>query len=177
MPEASVSAIKRLGAVWQDLFARVNEREVLAIRLSLVELIRLVADRIASPTLHTMAVIVEYFLERAEIDDCLVALEAWTLFAFECPHGHGTELDALNSAPRFFVALENLNAIKAAVAERLQKSFFGKRAADATAPKLRVVLQVLRHWLVGNNVRDDRAAALPEHAVNLIEQLPLRARL
>src|SRR5256885_3388828 len=75
-----------------------------------------------------------------------MVVRAW--FAFVGGDGHGAKFDPLNRSPRTFIALQDLHSVKARLREGLQESLLGERAGNATAPKLRVALQMLRHGLV-----------------------------
>jgi hypothetical protein len=169
MPKPSSFAVERLRLVWRNLLARLNEREVLAIRLFFIELTSLVANGVTLPTLHAMVVIIEDLLERAKIYHGLVTLKARALLAFEGTHGYGAEFDSLNRAPRIVIALENLNAVETGLNECFKKIALCERAADATAPELRVVLQMSWHRLVRDDVGNDSPPAFPEHAKDFVE--------
>ena len=117
MPQPRAAAIKRLGLVQRDGFARVKEREVRAIRLFLVELICLVADGVAFAALHAVPVIVEHFLEWTEIDDSLIFFQARPLFAFEGLDRNGTELDSFDRLPGLIIPVQDLYAVETGLGE------------------------------------------------------------
>ena len=126
---------------------RIDELEELAIRRLLVKIVGLVANRVTPTALHPMIVVVEHFLERAAINHGLIALETFALFALERLDRDGTKLDSLHGPPRLRVAFQDLDSVKPGVLESCEKTFFGERAGNATAPKLRIVLQLLRALL------------------------------
>ena len=68
-----------------------------------------------------MAVVVLNFLERAAIDECLLSLQAWSLFALISQHRDRTEFDAFNRAPGLALPLVDLDTVKTSVLERFQE--------------------------------------------------------
>src|SRR6266404_708611 len=177
MPQPRPGTVEGLGLLQRDFRQRFDEREETFVWLLAIKLKGLVADGVAVAAFHAMLVVVEYLLERAEINHGLISLEAGTLLAFECLHGHGAKLDAFDRSPRFLVTLENLNSVKASVGKCFQKTVFGERAGNAAAPKFGVGLEVLRHFLIGHDVRNYRPPAFPQHAENFGKQQSLRFRL
>ena len=69
----------------------------------------------------------------------------------------GAKLDPFHRLPWLLVALQNLDSVKASLAESLEKSLFCKRAGDAATPQLRILLQMPRHFFVGDDVGNDCA--------------------
>jgi hypothetical protein len=128
MPQASTGTVKRPGLLKRDFRQWFDEREEAFVRFVAVKLKGLVADRVAPPAFHPMAVIIEYFFEWTEINHCLISLKTRTLLAFECLHGHGAKFNALDCSPRLFFALKNLNPVEARVGKGFQKTVFGERA-------------------------------------------------
>ena len=124
-----------------------------------------------------MAVVVEHLLERPLVNHGLPALEARALLALERLDRHRAKLNALHRPPRFRVALQNPHSVKARVGERAHEPALRQCAADAAAPQLGIVLHRQRHFLVAHDVADHGAPALPQHAENFLEKLPLRAAL
>src|SRR6266446_830837 len=173
MTHPSTGAVVRLGLLKRNFFERFDEGEEMLVRFLSIKLEALIAYSVAFAAFHPMAIVVEHFLERAEINDGLVPLEAGALLSLERLHGQGAELDAFNSAPGFLVPLENLNAVKARVGKRLEKTLLSQRAGNATAPQFRIILQMFRHFLVGYDVGNHRAPAFVQYAENFGKQLPL----
>ena len=105
MTQRRAGAIERLGFGQRHIDNRIDEIEELPIRRFPVEVVSLVANGVALPTLHPMIIIVEHLLERAAINYRLVALEAFALFPFERFHRDRAKLDSLDGAPRIDVPL------------------------------------------------------------------------
>src|SRR5437899_5023873 len=174
MAQRSARAIEWLRLGWRHFDNRIDKFERILIRRFVVKIVSLVANRVTLATLHPMIVIIEYLLERPPINHGLIALKTFTLLPLERLDRNGTKLDSLNRPPRFRVALQNSNSVKAGVLERGDKLFFRKCAGNATAPKFRIVVQFLRNIFVAHDVADDGATAFLEHAKNFLEERSLR---
>ena len=69
-----------------------------------------------------------------------------------------------------------MHAVETSVGKGGKESFFRERSGNATAPKLRIVLQILRHFFIAHDIRDDCAASNLEHTEDLFEELSLGMR-
>src|SRR5215469_15764537 len=83
MPQRSTRAIERLRFFERNIDNRIDELEEVTIWRFLVEIVGLVANRVAFAALHPMIVVIQHFLKRSSIDDRLIALKTFALFPFE----------------------------------------------------------------------------------------------
>ena len=118
-----------------------------------------------------MAVVIKDFLEGAFVDNCLILLDAWTVFAFVSTDCHRPELDALNGLPGILVQLQNFDAMETGVFESLQEPVFAERTRDATAPQMFIILHVFRNIFIANDIADHGTAANIKHTIDFGEQL------
>src|SRR5206468_5663782 len=118
MPQRCARAIERLRLAQRNIDKRIDKLEELAIRRFLIKIVSLVTDSVTLAALHSMVVVVEYFLERAAINYGLVPLETFALLSFERLDGNGTKLDPLHCAPRLRVPFQNLNSVKSGAFKR-----------------------------------------------------------
>src|SRR5437879_6447429 len=74
------------------------------------------------------------------------------------------------------ISFENLNSVESCILKGCEKAFFSERAGNAAAPKLRIILHLLRHVFITDNVADNGATTFFEHAEDFFEQPPFRFR-
>ncbi len=160
------------GFVKRDQFGWRDGRDVLGVRGAIVDAVGLVTDGHAFAAAEGVAVVVGDRLPGTVVDDRLPAIEAGALFAFPGADSHAAKLDAFHNGPRLLLACHQFDAVKASVGEGVEETVFAKRTADAAAPQLGVVLEVLRNVLVADDIADDGPSAPLENAVHLGEELP-----
>src|SRR5207249_4738121 len=85
-----------------------------------------------------------------------------------------TEFDSLHCAPRLSSAFQDLYSEKSGILESSEKTIFSQRPGNASAPKLRIVLQSLGHFFITHNIANYRAPTFLQYAENLVEELPFR---
>src|SRR5438105_84435 len=173
--QRSSRAIERLGFLYRDRRERMDELEGAGIRRLAIDVISLVADGIAPAAFHPVIVVIQDFLEGTFVDHCLVALDAWSLLSLEGFNGHRAKLDSFHRLPRWFIAFQNLDTVESRRRKCGEKSFLGQRTGNAAAPQLRIVLQMLGHFLIANDVGNNGAPADLENAKDLVEELAFSA--
>ena len=173
MSQCRGTAGERLRDRQRDVRVWFDEGEVLLVGRGLIEIEGLVADGVTPAAFEGVAVVVENLEERTLVDDSLVPLEARALLAFPSLDGDRAELDALDGLPGRVIPFEDLDAVEPGVRECLEETFLGVGAADASAPKIGVVLEVEGNLLVGNDVGDDCPAAFFQDAEDFFKQLRL----
>jgi len=99
MTHRCARTIERLCLVERNIDNRIDEFEELSIRRFLVEIVSLVADRVACSASHPMVVVIEHFLEWPAVNHCLIAFETFALFSFERLNRDGTKFDPLHGPP------------------------------------------------------------------------------
>src|SRR5439155_22761435 len=104
------------------------------------------------------------------------SVRAFALFALECFDHHRSEFDPVNGAPRMNISFENLNSVESCILKGCEKAFFSERAGNAAAPKLRIILHLLWHVFITDNVADTGATTFFEHAEACFEQPPFQFR-
>src|SRR5947208_15813470 len=77
------ATVERCGVLRRDRLNRLDEIELAAIRLALVQVERLIAHRHPLAALQRVAVVVDHFAPGAFVNDRLIALQAQALLAFE----------------------------------------------------------------------------------------------
>src|SRR5580704_18306870 len=156
-----------------DSFTRRHGQDLFTVRRARVDAERFLAYRHRLATRERMPVVIFDLAPRSAIDDRLVAVEASTLLAFERAHRERAKLDSFDGTPRNGVALEDLDAVKARLFEGAEELVLFQCARHASAPELRIVLQMVGDRFVGDDIRDDGAAAAPKHPERLGEDLAL----
>ena len=156
----SADAVKWFCLLQRYVGERFNEGEVLQIRGLPIEVKSFITDSVAFAAFHGVAIVIEHLTKWAIVDDGLVALEAWALFAFPCLDGNRTELDTFNRLPGGVIAIEYFNTVESGIGKGLKESLFGVGTTDTTAPEVGVVLEVWRNSLIGNNIRNHSPSAL-----------------
>src|SRR5438552_14302457 len=127
MSQDGARTIERLRFGQGQIDNRIDEFEEFAIGRLLVKIVGLVANSIALAALHPMVVVVEHFFKWTAVNHGLLALETVALFSFEGFDRDGAKFNSLHSAPRFRVALQDLNSVEARILERSEKAFLSER--------------------------------------------------
>src|SRR5439155_20258700 len=107
MAQRSPRTIKLLGFGQRYIDNRIDEFEELAIGRFPVEIVSLIANRVAPAAFHSVIVVVEYFVEWPAINHGLVALETFALFSFERFDRDRAKLDPLHRTPRLRVSFQD----------------------------------------------------------------------
>src|SRR5204863_5222624 len=131
-----------------------------------IKIVGLVANRITHSPLHSVVVVVQHFTKRSAIDHRLVPLKTGTLFPFEGLDCNRPKFYPCDRLPWLFVTFEDLDSVKSGVTKCLQKSFCRQRAGNATAPKFGIILEVLGHLLIRDDIGNDSASTLSKHPKN-----------
>lgn len=100
MTARCVRAIKRFRVRQRSIVERFDEFEKSSIGRLAIKIVGLVANGITHSAFHAVIVVVEHFLERATINDGLIALEARPLFALESLYRDGTKFNPFDRLPR-----------------------------------------------------------------------------
>src|SRR5205085_1685479 len=75
-----------------------------------------------------------------------------------------------HDSPRSCTTLQYLDPIESGTSEGRQERSFNHGPGDAAAPQGRVFLQVCRNLLIGDDVGNDRSAAILEHTIEFGEE-------
>gem|GEM_PF-6811753 len=79
----SISAAVKLNRIFErNIFERLDGNNVGSIRLTFVNLKRLVTDRHSLTAFEDVAVIVNHFFPRASVNHCLIAFKTHSLSAY-----------------------------------------------------------------------------------------------
>src|SRR6516164_5886610 len=118
-----------------------------------------------------MPIIIFYLPERASINHGVLLVPARAFFAFVGRNGHAAELDAFDSAPRFFLPLKDRDSVEAGLFERLKEQVLAECPGNTAAPELGILLQFRRNVLVADDIGYDCSSPATQHAEDLGEQL------
>src|SRR5262249_14113101 len=147
------------------------EIEMRAVRLRGVDVEGLLAHGRAHTASQHMAVVVLPLSERPAIDDRVLLVPARSFLPLVGGDGHAPELDALDGAPRLRTTCQDGDAVEAGLLKGGEEEIFPDGSRDTAAPEIRILLQMRRNVLVAHDVGDDGAAAAPEHAEDLGEEV------
>src|SRR5439155_10780209 len=137
------AAIEWFRILQRDRLQRLDEIELILVRTTLIQAERLITHRHSLAALQGVTVVIDDFSPRAFVNDSLVALEARPLLAFERADGDAAEFDPAYRLPGEIRSLDDLDAVKPGIFERFDEQILPKRAADAAAPEVRIILQFL----------------------------------